>query len=229
MGEMGNGYGSECHLLRFLGRHRHELDEAVRMVTGAASIDWLDFPYDPSKTWHDGEWRGLDFLDRDAPARQEWERVWPRRGNSPNWDAVARISVDGTSEWLLVEAKAHTGELTSSCRAKEDGGRAKIRAALDATKAALGVPAEADWLDGYYQYANRLTVLRLLQEHGVPARLLFIYFLGDRFREECPSDEHGWRPALAQRAGHLQLPTGGPLLDRVHKLFLPISPARAGM
>ena len=25
MGEMGYGYGSECHLLRFLGRHRRLL------------------------------------------------------------------------------------------------------------------------------------------------------------------------------------------------------------
>ena len=29
MGEMGYGYGSECHILRFMGRHRHVLDQRL--------------------------------------------------------------------------------------------------------------------------------------------------------------------------------------------------------
>lgn len=46
MGEMGNGYGSECHLLRFMGRHRHLLDERILAVLGGDSINWLDFGFD---------------------------------------------------------------------------------------------------------------------------------------------------------------------------------------
>ena len=46
---------------------------------------------------------------------------------------------------------------------------------------ALGVSADRDWLKGYYQYANRIAALHFLTQHKVPAHLLLIYFLGDRF------------------------------------------------
>lgn len=60
MGMMGDGYGSECHLLRYLGRHRAFLDQRVLEVTGATAIEWLDYPFDRSRTWQDGECKGLD-------------------------------------------------------------------------------------------------------------------------------------------------------------------------
>src|SRR5687767_942310 len=90
MAEMGIGYGSECHLLRYLGRHRDELNRRVSAVTGATSISWLDSPYDPEKTWLDGEWKGLDFLPANEQAKKVWPTYWPQTGNQPNWDAVGR-------------------------------------------------------------------------------------------------------------------------------------------
>jgi hypothetical protein len=54
MAEMGIGYGSECHLLRYLGRHRALLDRRILEVTRADTIAWLDHPFDPSKAWLDG-------------------------------------------------------------------------------------------------------------------------------------------------------------------------------
>lgn len=36
MGEMGMGYGSECHLLRYLGRHRRALDARILEVEAIA-------------------------------------------------------------------------------------------------------------------------------------------------------------------------------------------------
>ena len=50
MGEMGLGYGSETHLLRFMGRHRDKLDELILEETGSQSIHWLDFKFAESKT-----------------------------------------------------------------------------------------------------------------------------------------------------------------------------------
>jgi hypothetical protein len=78
MAEMGIGYGSECHLLRYLGRHRHVLDQAVCKVTGADAVDWLDYPFDQSRTWGDGEWKGLDFLPENSEAIEVW-----RKGMAP--------------------------------------------------------------------------------------------------------------------------------------------------
>lgn len=63
MAEIGNGYGSECHLLRYLGRHRKSLNDAVLKALGCnGSIEWLDFLFDERKVWKDAEWKGLDFL-----------------------------------------------------------------------------------------------------------------------------------------------------------------------
>ncbi len=35
MAEIGAGYGSEWHLLRYFGRHRRLLDQRVSVTTGA--------------------------------------------------------------------------------------------------------------------------------------------------------------------------------------------------
>ena len=227
MAGIGPGYGSECHLLRYLGRHRALLDDAVLAETGAAGIDWLDFPFDQSRDWGDGEWKGLDFLAPDSPTRQAWAAAWPARGNPPNWDAVARIEHDSGAEWLLVEAKANAEELASTCAASEGGGRPLIAATLARTRAALGADAGRDWLAGYYQYANRLAVLQVLMASGEAARLLFIYFTGDRHPSAtCPADAAAWAPFLAAQAAHIGLPADHPLADRVHTVFLEARPSR---
>jgi hypothetical protein len=234
MALMGSGYGSECHLLRCLGRHRELFDEKVLDAVGGDAVAWLDCDFDPHADWLDRELSGLDFLSGDDPARREWASHWPQRGNPPNWDAVGRIRCDGSDEWLLVEAKANVQELASSCRAKEGEGRRRIEATLAGARAALGAPADRDWLNGYYQYRNRLAVLDLLNRNHAPARLLFIYFLGDRGSEEageggryartCPADAAGWRKALDQQRAHVGLPPNHALSGRVHELFLDVCP-----
>lgn len=223
MGVMGDGYGSECHLLRYLGRHRALLDQCVLEVTGATSIEWLDYPFDPSRPWQDGEWKGLDFLSDDAPAKACWRRTWPQGRNAPNWDAIGRLRFGPGEAWLLVEAKANIEELRSSSKASPHGGRPMVEAFLARTRDRLGVAAHHDWLSGYYQYCNRLAVLDLLNEHGVPAHLLNIYFVGDRSGpgRRCPEDAGAWAPALSAMEEHVGHPREHPLAARVHKLFLP--------
>ena len=79
MGMMGSGYGSECHLLRYLGRHRALLDQRVREVTAESGrVAGLSVRAIP--TWQDGEWKGLDFLGDDAPAKAAWRSAWPQSG-----------------------------------------------------------------------------------------------------------------------------------------------------
>jgi hypothetical protein len=78
---------------------------------------------------------------------------------------------------------------------------------------------------GYYQYANRVAALYFLSQHHVPARLLFIYFVGDSHSgHECPRDEAGWQKALGAQAQHIGLSKGHLLGDRIHHFFLCASP-----
>jgi len=62
MGQMALGYGSEFHLLRWLGRHRKEFDKRVNLLLGTDKIYWLDFDFDSEKTIPDKEIIGLNFL-----------------------------------------------------------------------------------------------------------------------------------------------------------------------
>lgn len=224
MGRIGHGYGSEHHLLRFLGRHRHELDRRVLEVVGGESIDWLDFHFDLGKdTWADAEWKGFEFITDNDNLQAAWSEFWPQTGSAQNWDAVARLRRAGRNEWLLVEAKAHTAELQSDCGARGRS-REKILEALNETKAALSVPADKLWDIVYYQYCNRLATLYFLRKHGVPGRLLLIYFTGDKGdqRRVCPADPVGWREAIDAQNAAVGLPTGHPLEDHIHKLFLEV-------
>jgi hypothetical protein len=225
MAGIGDGYGSECHLLRFLGRHRSLLNARIAAAIGATSVEWLDVPFRREKRWPDDEWKAVDFLGDDPVVRQAWRSWWPTSGNSLNWDAVGRVRVAGVDEWLLIEAKANEQELASSCAAAEHGGRPLIERSLSEVMQSLGVDPARDWLSGYYQFCNRLAALHFLQEQNRPARLMFIYFTGDRGRpgRTCPSDSTGWAKALQAQADHVGLPAGHRLQDRIHKLFLPIA------
>lgn len=223
MAKIGFGYGSEWHLLWYLARHRAELNARVIDLTAADRVEWLDYPIrSAGDTPLDEEWKGLDFLEDDVVI-DAWREFWLQGAGIQNWDGIAKVRMAGWEEWLLVEAKGHCGEIESSCGAKPGGGLEKIRAALNITKQALGVSEDQDWLNGYYQFCNRLAVLHFLQIRGVRARLLFIYFTGDSTAgRECPQSEAGWQAALDRQAAHVGLPTEHPLAARVHKLFLPV-------
>jgi hypothetical protein len=169
MARLNASYGSEFHLLRMLGRHRRFFDSQVCDAIGADRVEWLDFPSGEmrrdknGKPIWDREWTRLDFLQFDDPACIAWQSAWPmsHRGFH-NWDATGRLVYGDTRQWLLVEAKANIEELSSSCKAENQNSIARIKKTLDQTKLALHVAESCDWLNGYYQFCNRLAVLNLI-------------------------------------------------------------------
>src|SRR6266849_5874705 len=119
VGKMGNGYGSEFHLLRYLGYHRHALNRAVEKETGGRVSDWLDFAFGGEGKLGK-EWKGLDFVESGSDVKSAWMKFWPQTGNVPNRDAVGLLDLNSRVEYLLVEAKAHVEELQSSCSASKN-------------------------------------------------------------------------------------------------------------
>jgi hypothetical protein len=227
MAKFGNGYGSECHLLRFLGRHREHLNSKVLNAVGyGEQIKWLDFPFNKkNEVWQDTEWKGLNFLRENKSLQAAWRKFWPHGAGIMNWDAVGSI-IDGTSEeLLLVEAKGNLQEIKSSCAAKQGGGRPKIEAALTKVKQELNVDPSKDWANSYYQYCNRVATLWFLQNQGVPARLLFVYFTGDKgnARRTCPKNKSEWTAALKAQKQHVGLPKEHLLSERIHTIYLPVT------
>ena len=97
MAEMALGNGSEYQLLRFLGHHRVELERHILRNTTINEnldyiIEWLDFPKDNKRKSLDGEFVGINFLNKKLYNKLSgnWKKYWPQ--NSPNWDAVLYCS-----------------------------------------------------------------------------------------------------------------------------------------
>lgn len=214
-----------------MGRHRRVFDEKVSGAVGRPGecIEWLDFKFDPNvewpgKGWPDAELKGLEFLYDRGGLKSRWEGFWPTRGGIHNWDSVGWIGAGSERELLLVEAKAHVAEMHSDCGAGPMSIQ-KIKSAFERVKQYLVAKPDADWTKVYYQAANRIATLYFLEREGIRTRLLFVYFCGDRFPgKECPVSKQEWKPAIEEQWRHLGLKSEHELSNRIHELFLPVSP-----
>ena len=235
MSKIGYGYGSEWHLLRYLGYHRQYLNDRIHDILDSDDIEWLDFDFS-SKGGHlndDKELEGVGFVGN-SYTLSKWKDFWPTSGRQPSWDAVGKVKFTETSgeeEWLLVEAKAHVGEEVSKIGATGKS-RLKIRNALLKTMKSLGVHKDylSVWLNKYYQYANRLAVLHYLNEIMSPpdsVHLINIFFYGEKHRGwYCPVTADIWESYIEDIHYDMGLQSireiGG--LNRVHELYLPVNP-----
>jgi hypothetical protein len=177
MGQIGYCYGSEYHLLRYLGHHRIWLNQEIGKQTRFKNdIKWFDYLVNNSKLSMDDEYNNIQFLkDRIdfALIESNWKNYWPQKGNTQNWDGIFYHN----DEIVLIEAKAHITEMQQSCEAKEGSGKNKISESLSSTREYFGIQATNDWLKKYYQLANRLAFINFLDHNYIKASLLNIYFI----------------------------------------------------
>lgn len=224
MAHIGYGYGSECHLLRWMGRHRTAFDAAVRQALGKSegAPQWLDFLFDRKRDWADSELKGLQFLDSDVALQKDWMTWWPQGRGIQNWDAVGWWGDPSQREILLVEAKAHIAEIHSECKAKPHGGLSLIKSSLSETAIAIEVTDISAWLTDYYQLANRIAVVHFLKEHGYNPHLILVYFVGDSYStsRKSPQRPEEWAIPLAQQKKAMGLPDSHSLSPNVHELYL---------
>jgi hypothetical protein len=176
------------------------LVEQLREVGALQATDQLEWR-SPLRCDDWAEYRDAAFLERVGLERlaPSLAAFWPARG--PQWDALA-VAPDGSV--FLFEAKAHLMEMSSTCQARADSSRRLINKAFSTAKAALRVPETADWLSGFYQYANRLAHLYFLRKHGVRASLVLVYFTGDQ-EVGGPLSPAEWTPHLKAVHRHLGL------------------------
>lgn len=185
---MGLGYGSEYQLLRLLGHHRNELNRTIREKTRLkGELVWLDFPKDQKRLSLDGEYKGTEFLNEEVLSQNgimlkneitpllqsNWKKYWATGGNLPNWDGIILHRNVDNEEWVIVEAKAHSGEIESKTNS---GSNQNIRNAFEKTQQRFGIYSN-HWFGKYYQLANRLAFVNFLLDNEINASLLYIYFL----------------------------------------------------
>lgn len=120
MGKMGNGYGSEFHLLRYLGYPRHGLNRAVENKNGGRVSDWLDFPTGGEGKL-DMEWKGVDFVDSASGVKSAWVKFWPQTGNPSESDQPIMIWSDfNASRTLSIPLGAIRSTKACSCLVRFD-------------------------------------------------------------------------------------------------------------
>ncbi|MGM0609402.1 MAG: hypothetical protein ACQESP_13415 [Candidatus Muiribacteriota bacterium] len=186
MAEMGLGYGSEYQLLRYLGHHRNELNKIIKENTRLkGELDWLDFPKDKNKDESkialslDGEYKGVDFMKDKIDKiefenlQSNWKNYWSSGGNSPNWDGIILHRNSNNEEWILVEAKAHFGEIESKTKSASNQ---NIQKAFIKTQKRFDISND-NWFGKHYQLANRLAFINFLLDNKINASLLYIYFI----------------------------------------------------
>ena len=165
--------------------------ETIEWVSPLATDDWA-------------EYRDKSYLEKVGYSNivSELSHFWPAGG--PQWDALGR---GPRGSVFLIEAKAHVSEMDSNCHASA-GSRVLIQQSLSQAKVACGANPDADWLTGYYQYANRLANLHFLRRNRIPAWLGFVYFLNDRDMGG-PQTSAGWEHDLGLVYQHLGLKSFG--------------------
>lgn len=186
MAQMGLGYGSEFQLLRFMGRHRHELERTIidalqekQQTINDKNFDWLDFEYSDiyKVITGDRELCGLSFLEKkiDKGLYDKITSALQKAGsfisNWQHWDAVFVLD----DCFYFVEAKAYPGELYST---NDHGGSSKkeILNFMRENMKPYGIEVDENWLDSYYQFANRISMMAFLNQNGLNAKAIYIYF-----------------------------------------------------
>ena len=184
MAQIGYGYGSEYQLLRFLGHHRNVLEEKLREAIGNfnGSFHWFDFDFaDREKTISgDSEMCGLSFLEKKIPnifeVCNEVKKYPWAFDRWQYWDAVFILD----NVLYFVEAKAHKDELKSG---NKEHGETHSKEILNFMKEQFKC-ANDEWLKDYYQFANRLSTISLLNSKGITCKLVNIYFIDGYYDRE---------------------------------------------
>ena len=168
----------------------NEYPEVINQQLAINNIEWLSPLVDDEYA----EYRDAAFLDilGLSHLQSTLKGFWPKNG--PQWDALRRSG----NKYFLVEAKANIPEISSSCAAKNPKSVAMIERAISDTKMSFGVTHGNGWLDGFYQYANRLAHLYFFRNIcGVDAELVFVYFCDDPTHISTSINE--WELALSDQ------------------------------
>ncbi len=117
-----------------------------------------------------------------------WLAVVNANSRTPNWDFISTCNIDGQKGILLVEGKAHWGELDDESHGKilkKDASEnsiknhRKIGAAINEAKEEINkrFPEVSISRDNCYQLSNRVAHAWWLANQGIPVVLLYLGFL----------------------------------------------------
>ncbi len=145
----------------------------------------------------------------DATLRKQLKDWWlAKSARTPNWDIASTCTVSGDKGLLLVEAKAHAGELLEQdrCQAK-DPNLQQIKCALAQASASLRQISGGQWkltTRSHYQLSNRFSWSWKLASLGIPVVLIYLGFLNAREMRDAGEPFHSgddWRNKVLSHCG----------------------------
>ena len=224
MAEMGNGYGSEYQLLRFLGHHRNELNMYIKKALNIESeIEWLDFPYDDNRLSGDGEYIGIEFLDSYSDILAQWKKFWPSLKKAQHWDAIAKTK----DTWLLIEAKAHSKEMISDCTAREKSKEVIEYRMMELIKR-YNITPQGSRLKKYYQKANRILFISFLESIGIRAQIVFIYFING-YKNIGIENAEEWESLIKEQDMYLGIEKNEWVKDHIKNIIIDCKMKKMGI
>jgi hypothetical protein len=126
----------------------------------------------------------------------DWWLAIRQKANTPNWDIISTCTIGGRKGLIMVEAKAHAGELNPNdfCAAGNDNQR-RIETAIRQANQELG----EGWglsVNSRYQLSNRFAWAWKLTSLGVPVVLLYLGFLNAREMNQPFTTYEAWERCL---------------------------------
>ncbi|MEJ7594005.1 MAG: hypothetical protein WKF77_20895 [Planctomycetaceae bacterium] len=122
-----------------------------------------------------------EFLsDGDRRTITGWWLAISGRANTPNWDLVSKCHIEGKPGLILIEAKAHEGELGDDrCGATNKDNFERIKLALSEANVAWNalLPGFNLSSDTHYQLSNRFAFAWKVAAMGTPVVLVYLGFL----------------------------------------------------
>lgn len=152
----------------------------------------------------------LPFLtDEQRDELASWWLKNRQGANTPNWDLVAQCRIEGRDGLILVEAKAHAGELRPQqdrCQSGNAENQDQIARAIQEANTELNavLPGWSLKRGSHYQLSNRFALSWKLASMGIPVAFVYLVFLealemDDGSRTLLTSPE-AWRDCLLRYA-----------------------------
>jgi hypothetical protein len=182
-------------------------------------------------------------------ALTSWWLAVPSNATTPNWDIACTCRIGEAQGLLLIEAKAHHGELQKEEAGKAlkfpvtaNGRRNHVRIGACIEEASIALASETGRLwelsrEHHYQMSNRLAWSWKLTELGIPVVLVYLGFLGcDDMAKDTAiiASDSDWQTLVRAHSAPIAPPDlwdrawllhGRPFVPLIRTASLPLRPA----
>jgi len=200
---MSDYKGSKKHILEWIGDNKQALSKKVMELVDIKRLGKLErFEVDIKDLWwfpirkekaEEKQIASINLMPI-GPQKNELKEWWVKyEGKTPTWDFICNCKIDEIPGIVMVEAKAHKGELKSEGKGLNVGNVAslsnqlqnhdQIGRAIAEAKGGLSTFIKGVNIsrDSHYQLSNRIAFAWKLASLGIPVILIYLGFYGDNY------------------------------------------------